>query len=200
MTNLSQKNDYDDKFNNGFNMKIVGISGSLRQHSMHKGLLRTVQKHLKSHGIEFVEIEIGDFPLYNQDINAKGIPAVVQSAHDILSTADAIVLASPEYNYSVSGALKNAIDWFSRVENQAFNGKAVAIMGASPGLGTARSQYHLRQILVFLNAFVLNKPEVMIAQASSKFDQSGNLIDQSTIDFIEKALISLVNLSKQLNQ
>jgi chromate reductase len=179
-------------------MKIAGISGSLRQHSMHRGILRTVQQHLQAKGIEFIEVDISDFPLYDQDVNAQGIPDSVQLAHDQLQSADAIVLASPEYNYSVSGVLKNAIDWFSRVENQAFNGKAVSIMGASPGMGTARSQYHLRQILVFLNAFVVNKPEVMIAQASGKFDSEGNLTDEKTIEFIDKALTSLVNLAEQL--
>ncbi|MEZ5470425.1 MAG: NADPH-dependent FMN reductase [Marinicella sp.] len=180
-------------------MKIAGISGSLRKHSMHRGILRTVAQHLESKGIEFVDVEIGDFPLYNQDVNAAGIPVVVQNAHDVLATADAFVIASPEYNYSISGVLKNAIDWFSRIENHAFNGKAVSIMGASPGLGTARSQYHLRQVLVFLNAFVVNKPEVMISQAKGKFDEQGNLTDVSTIEFLDKALTSLINLSNQLN-
>ena len=180
-------------------MKIAGISGSLRKHSMHRGILRTVAKHLENKGIEFVEIEIGDFPLYDQDLNDQGIPQAVQDAHELLSTADAIVLASPEYNYSISGVLKNALDWFSRLENHAFNGKAVSIMGASPGLGTARSQYHLRQVLVFLNAFVVNKPEVMISQAKTKFDENGNLTDERTIEFLDKALTSLINLSKQLN-
>ncbi|MFC3193095.1 NADPH-dependent FMN reductase [Marinicella sediminis] len=179
-------------------MKIAGISGSLRAHSMHRGILRTVAGHLTKLDIEFVEVDISEFPLYDQDLNAKGIPRAVQKAHDQLQSADAIVLASPEYNYSISGVLKNAIDWFSRVEDQAFNGKAVSIMGASPGMGTARSQYHLRQILVFMNAFVVNKPEVMIAQAADKFDKEGNLTDQRTIDFLERALSSLISLSKQL--
>lgn len=181
-------------------MKIAGISGSLRKQSTHRGILRAVAGHLKTKGVEFVEVEIGDFPLYDQDLNTKGIPSVVQSASDQLASADAIVLASPEYNYSVSGVLKNAIDWFSRVENQAFNGKAVSIMGASPGMGTARSQYHLRQILVFMNAYVVNKPEVMIAQSTGKFNELGDLTDQNTIDFLDNALISLINLSNQLNQ
>ena len=181
-------------------MKIAGISGSLRKHSMHRGILRTVADHLQAKGIEFIEVEIGDMPLYNQDINDQGIPTAVQQAHDKLQAADAIVLASPEYNYSVTGVLKNAIDWFSRIENQAFNGKAVSIMGASPGMGTARSQYHLRQILVFMNAFVVNKPEVMIAQAGGKFDEQGNLTDQRTIDFLDDALTALINFSNQLNQ
>ncbi len=181
-------------------MKIAGISGSLRQQSTHRGILRNAAEQLAAKDIEFTAVEIGDFPLYDQDLNAQGIPDVVQKAHDQLAKADAIILASPEYNYSVSGVLKNAIDWFSRVENQAFNGKAVSIMGASPGMGTARSQYHLRQILVFLNAFVVNKPEVMIAQANGKFNEKGDLTDQGTLDFLDKALTSLINLSNQLNQ
>jgi len=181
-------------------MKIAGISGSLRKHSIHRGVLQSVAENLATKGVEFTEVEIGDFPLYNQDDNAQGLPTCVLRAHQKLAEADAIVLASPEYNYSVSGVLKNAIDWLSRVENQAFSGKAVSIMGASPGLGTARSQYHLRQILVFLNAFVVNKPEVMITQAMSKFDQQGHLIDANTIEFLDKATTSLIQLSKQLKK
>ncbi len=181
-------------------MKIAGISGSLRKQSTHRGILRAVQQHLETMGIEYIDVEIGDFPLYNQDVNSQGIPAAVQQAHDKLQSADAIVLASPEYNYSVSGVLKNAIDWLSRVENQAFNGKAVAIMGASPGMGTARSQYHLRQILVFVNAYVVNKPEIMIAQAADRFDEQGNLTDKTTLEFVGKSLQALVALSKQLKQ
>ena len=181
-------------------MKIAGISGSLRQHSINRGVLRTVAEHLAKQDIEFIEVDISDFPLYDQDLNSKGIPDPVMRVHKQLKAADAIVLASPEYNYSISGVLKNAIDWLSRVEDQAFDGKAVSIMGASPGMGTARSQYHLRQVLVFMNAFVVNKPEVMIAQAGDKFDDEGNLTDQRTIDFLDRALTSLINLSQQLNK
>lgn len=182
-------------------MKIAGISGSLRKGSMHRGILRAVEQQLQTKGIEYIEIEISNFPLYNQDIKDQGNPAAVQEAHDLLQTADAIVLASPEYNYSVTGALKNAIDWFSRAENQAFNGKAVALMGASPGMGgTTRSQHHMRQILVFLNARVVNKPEVMISQAGDKFDAEGNLTDQLSAEFIGKSLDALVQLSEQLNK
>lgn len=181
-------------------MNIAGISGSLRQHSINRGVLRTVAQHLAKQDIGFTEVDISDFPLYDQDLNAQGIPDAVMRVHEQLKAADAIVLASPEYNYSISGVLKNAIDWLSRVENQAFDGKAVSIMGASPGMGTARSQYHLRQVLVFMNAFVVNKPEVMIAQAGDKFDDEGNLTDQRTIDFLDRALTSLINLSQQLNK
>ena len=179
-------------------MKIAGISGSLRKHSINSGLLRKVGELLAEQDIEFTVVDISQFPLYNQDINEQGIPEPVMTAHQQLKAADAIVLASPEYNYSVTGVLKNSLDWLSRVENQAFNGKAVSIMGASPGMGTARSQYHLRQMLVFLNAFVVNKPEVMVAQASGKFNDQGDLTDEATINHINKALASLQALTKQL--
>jgi len=179
-------------------MKIAGISGSLRKHSINSGLLRKVEELLAEQSIEFTRVDISEFPLYNQDVNERGIPEAVMTAHQQLKAADAIVLASPEYNYSVTGVLKNSLDWLSRVESQAFNGKAVAIMGASPGMGTARSQYHLRQMLVFLNAFVVNKPEVMVAQASQKFNDQGDLTDEGTIEHINKALNALQALSKQL--
>lgn len=179
-------------------MRIAGISGSLRKQSTNSGILRTVGELLGERGVDFITIDIGDFPLYNQDVNDQGIPAVVQTAHDHLAGADAIVVASPEYNYSVSGVLKNAIDWLSRVEGQAFNGKALSIMGASPGLGTARSQYHLRQILVYMNAFIVNKPEVMIGQAKDKFNEQGDLTDEATKAHIAKALDALIDLSRQL--
>jgi chromate reductase len=179
-------------------MIIAGISGSLRKNSTHRGILRHVNTILTEKGITFCDVDISGFPLYDQDLNDQGIPAAVQAAHDQLAQADAIVLASPEYNYSVSGVLKNAIDWFSRVEQQAFNGKALSIMGASPGLGTARSQYHLRQILVFMNSVIVNKPEVMIGQASGKFNEQGDLTDDKTKAHIAKALDALIALSQQL--
>lgn len=181
-------------------MKIAGISGSLRQHSINTGILRAVKKIAADKGAEFTLVDISEIPLYNQDVNEQGIPASVQKAHDEIAAADAIVLACPEYNYSVSGVLKNAIDWFSRVENQGFNGKAVSIMGASPGLGTSRMQYDLRKILIFLNAFVVNKPEVLIGGSGGKFDDEGNLTDEKTIEFLGKAVDALIELSKQLNK
>ena len=96
-------------------MKIAGISGSLRQHSINRGVLRTVADHLAKQDIEFTAVDISDFPLYDQDLNSQGIPEAVMRVHNQLKAADAIVLASPEYNYSISGVLKNAIDWLSRL-------------------------------------------------------------------------------------
>ena len=113
---------------------------------------------------------------------------------DALKAADGILFSTPEYNYSVPGVLKNAIDWASRPPEQPFDAKPIAMMGASPGvLGTVRAQTHLRQFFTYLNGFVLNRPEVMIGQANSKFDPEGRLTDQGTIDFLKTFLASFAD-------
>jgi chromate reductase len=125
-------------------------------------------------------------------VRSAGLPPSVERFRREIAAADALLFVSPEYNFSVPGVLKNAIDWASRPPNQPFNEKPLAIMGASGGpLGTARAQYHLRQVLYGLNAFVLNKPEVFIGQAGTKFDEAGSLMDQTTKEFIGKLLVSL---------
>ena len=108
-------------------------------------------------------------------------PAAVTALAEAIRSADAVLIATPEYNYSIPGVLKNAIDWISRLEDQPFDGKPVALLGASMGrLGTARAQYHLRQVFVFLNAHLLNRPEVMIATAHERIDDAGALEDEDT--------------------
>jgi chromate reductase len=179
-------------------MKIVGLSGSLRKGSYNSAALRAAQA-LAPEGTVIEIAEIGDLPLYNDDVRAAGYPAPVERLRRQIGEADAVLFVTPEYNYSVSGVLKNAIDWASRPPNQPFDGKPVAIMGASGGLfGTARAQYHLRQMLIFLNAFPVNKPEVMIGQAQTKFDEAGNLTDEATREFIRKLLVSLVSWTERL--
>ena len=179
-------------------MKIVGLSGSLRKGSYNSAALRAAQA-LAPEGTVIEIAEIGDLPLYNDDVRAAGYPAPVERLRGQIAQADAVLFVTPEYNYSVSGVLKNAIDWASRPPNQPFDGKPVAIMGASGGLfGTARAQYHLRQMLIFLNAFPVNKPEVMIGQAQTKFDEAGNLTDEATREFIRKLLVSLVSWTERL--
>ena len=179
-------------------MKIVGLSGSLRKGSYNSAALRAAQA-LAPEGTVIEIAEIGDLPLYNDDVRAAGYPAPVERLRRQIVEADAVLFVTPEYNYSVSGVLKNAIDWASRPPNQPFDGKPVAIMGASGGLfGTARAQYHLRQMLIFLNAFPVNKPEVMIGQAQTKFDEAGNLTDEATREFIRKLLVSLVAWTERL--
>jgi len=167
---------------------IVGISGSLREQSYNTATLNAAVE-LRPDGVAIEPVGIGDLPLYNDDLRLQGYPPAVERLRSRLAAADGILLVTPEYNYSVSGVLKNAIDWASRPPDQPFDGKPVAIMGASPGmLGTARAQYHLRQMLVFLNAYVLNRPEVMIAQAAAKFDEAGQLIDGPTREFVKSFL------------
>ncbi len=179
-------------------MKIVGIAGSLRKGSLNRALLQVAgtmvpEKHT------FEVADIADIPLYNGDVSEAGIPEAVKKVYDRLESADGIVLASPEYNYSVPGVLKNAIDWLSRVDPQPFDGKAVAIMGASPSnLGTARAQYHLRQILVYLNAFVVNKPEIQIGGAFAKFDKEGNFTDDKDRKYIGRQMQALCDLAAKL--
>lgn len=181
-------------------MKVVGISGSLRKGSFNSAALRAAQG-LAPEGMTIERAEIGDLPLYDDDIRAAGFPAPVERLRAQLAAADAILFVTPEYNYSISGVLKNAIDWASRPPNQPFDGKPVAIMGASPGVfGTARAQYHLRQMLVFLNALIVNRPEVMIGQAPSKFDESGNLTDEQTKEFIRKLLVALRDWTERLKR
>ena len=158
-------------------IKLVAFCGSLRKASFNRLALQAFAERLPA-GATVETIEIGDWPLYNADIQAQGFPAAVQAAQQKILAADGIVFASPEYNYSVSGALKNAIDWLSRFTPQPFAAKPMAVFGASGGpLGTARSQYHLRQMMIFLDGRMINKPEVMIGAAHTKF-VDGNFIDE----------------------
>ena len=136
-----------------------------------------------------------DLPLYNEDLHEQGDPAAVIKLKEQIAKADALLIVTPEYNYSVPGVLKNAIDWVSRPPEQPFSGKPVAIMGASPGkIGTARAQYHLRQTFVCLNAAVLNKPEVMVGGVMGVFDENGQMTDQATREHVAKQLVALAAL------
>ena len=179
-------------------MNVIGISGSLRKGSFNTAALRAAQG-LAPEGMTIERAEIGDLPLYNDDVRAAGFPPPAERLRAQIAAADAVLLVTPEYNYSISGVLKNAIDWASRPPSQPFEAKPVAIMGASPGLfGSARAQYHLRQMLIFLNAMPVNRPEVMIGQAQNKFDADGNLTDEPTREFIRKLLVALRDWTERL--
>ena len=181
-------------------MNVIGISGSLRKGSFNSAALRAAQG-LAPEGMTIEVAQIGDLPLYNDDVRAAGFPPPAERLRAQLAAADAILLVTPEYNYSISGVLKNAIDWASRPPSQPFEAKPVAIMGASPGLfGSVRAQYHLRQMLIFLNAMPLNRPEVMIGQAQNKFDADGNLTDEPTREFIRKLLVALRDWTLRLQR
>jgi chromate reductase len=164
--------------------RLLGISGSLRRKSYNTAALR-VAMSLAPEGVFFDTFDLGSLPLYNDDVRVEGYPPPVASLRELIAAADGVLIVTPEYNYSVTGVLKNAIDWASRPPEQPFDGKPIALMGASGGaLGTARAQYHLRQMFIFLNAHMLNRPEVMIGGAPSKFDAEGKLTDQATRDFL----------------
>lgn len=171
---------------------IAGLCGSLRKGSFNRLALGIFAQNLPE-GAKVAPVEIGDFPLYNQEILEAGVPAAVAKARDVIHAADAVVIATPEYNYSTSGVLKNAIDWLSRTTPQPFAVKPIALLGASMGvLGTARAQYHLRQIMVFLDGRPINKPEVMIGAAHTKFGSDGVLNDEAAVKLIKDLGASLV--------
>lgn len=165
-------------------VRILGIAGSLRRGSFNAALLRLVPE-LAPPGMTVESFDIAPIPLYNEDVRQQGFPAPVEDLRARIKAADGLLIVSPEYNYSIPGVLKNAIDWASRPPEQPFDGKPIGIMGASAGaLGGGRAQYHLRQCFVFLNGLVMNRPEVMIPAAHTKFDADGKLPDQATRDFI----------------
>jgi len=179
-------------------MLILGIAGSLREGSYNRGALRAAQS-LAPEGVTIETFDIKGLPGFSQD-DETNPPAQVVELKQRIRDADAILLVTPEYNYSVPGVLKNAIDWASRpYGDSAWSKKPVAIMGATVGTtGTARAQYHLRQMFVFLNMHPVNQPEVMISQAHKHFDEQGNLTDEVAKKLIRQLLEELVRLAKQL--
>ncbi len=179
-------------------VRILGISGSLRAASYNTGTLRAaVELCPDDAGIEIYSID--RLPGFNQDMDEPPPQNVIEFKAKIRE-ADAILFSSPEYNYSIPGVLKNAIDWASRpYTDNAWDGKPAAIMGASiGGIATARMQYHLRQVMVFLDMHPLNRPEVMIGHAADKFDTDGRLTDEKTREHIRKMLVALVGWTRRL--
>jgi chromate reductase len=172
-------------------INVLAICGSLRRGSYNRIVMDALPELAPAGMAITAAPSIGGLPLYNADIqNEQGFPAEVTALADAVRAAHGIILVSPEYNYSVPGVLKNALDWVSRVPSQPFAGKPVALQSASMGiLGGARAQYHMRQIMVFLDALVLNKPEVFVTMAKSKVDEaSGKLTDEPTREIIRQQL------------
>lgn len=176
-------------------IKILGIAGSLRSGSYNRLALNAAQELLPD-GAELQLIELQGIPVFNQDDELLPPVAVIEFKRRIVA-ADAILFATPEYNYSIPGALKNAFDWASRPYGKsAWLGKPAALLGASTGtLGTARAQYHLRQILVAQDMPVVNQPEVMIGLAEQRFDSDGRLVDEASRKLIRALLAALVRLA-----
>ena len=179
-------------------LKILGFAGSLRVGSYNKALLHAAIDLLPEN-VTLEIFEIDGIPLFNQDIE-KDMPIKVKEFKSKIRDADAILIATPEYNYSVPGVLKNAIDWASRpYGDNAFDKKPVAIISASVGmLGGARAQYHLRQTFVFLNMYPVNGPEVILPFAQDKFDSNGKLTDENTKKFLRQLLENLADWTRKL--
>jgi chromate reductase len=181
--------------------RIVALCGSLRAASYNHMALKAAGELLAGARLDEILLPRG-IPIYDADEQAAGWPASVTSMADAIRQADGVLIASPEYNFSIPGGLKNALDWLSRLPDQPFKGKPVALLGAATGpLGTARVQYDLRRVLQFLEADVLLKPEVFIGQCASRFDAEGRLTDEATRKFLEaqmQAFVRLIGRSKRL--
>ena len=179
-------------------ISILGIAGSLRKDSFNKALLQ-VAAELVPEGARLEVFDLDGIPPYNQDLDSQP-PDRVKEFKEKIKAADAILIVTPEYNYSIPGVLKNAIDFASRpYGDNAWNGKPVAVMGASVGmLGTARAQYHLRQSFVFLNMYPINQPEVMVPFVEQKVDQNGRLTDDKTRKKVRELLVALIAWTKKI--
>jgi chromate reductase, NAD(P)H dehydrogenase (quinone) len=175
----------------GKTLNVLTICGSLRKGS-YNAMVQRLLPSLAPEGMSLtVAPSFADFPIYNADLqSANGFPGPVTVLAEAIRAADGVIFITPEYNFSVPGGLKNAIDWVSRLPNQPFAGKPIALQSASPSpLGGARVQYDLRKSMIFLDAFVLNKPEIFIALAAAKFDEkTGELKDETTRNFIKQQL------------
>ena len=173
-------------------LHFLGISGSLRKGSFNTMLLNVALASVPE-GVTTETGDISDLPLYNADVEAAAYPASAMRLKEQIRRADALVIATPEYNYSMPGVLKNAIDWVSRPpKDSPFFNKPFAILSASTGmLGGARAQYHLRQSSIFLNMHPLNRPEIMVANAAVKFDAEGNFTDEAGKELIKKQMAAL---------
>jgi len=179
---------------------VAGLSGSLRQDSLNTKLLRAAMALLPE-GLTGEIVPIDGLPLYNADLDAPAQerPAAVQRFRDALARADALVIASPEYNYSIPGGLKNAIDWASRGEDSPLVNKPIALMGATGGMwGTVRMQQAFRPVFQYLNMQPVNKPEVLVAEAPKKFDANGRLTDETTRRLIAQQLQALKALALRM--
>lgn len=183
-------------------LKIFGLAGSLRRGSFNRALLHAAVE-VAPKGVEIRIFErLGEIPPFNADVEAEGDPEPVVALKSAIREADALLIATPEYNYGIPGVLKNAIDWASRPpDGSVLQGKPAAIMGATPGMtGTARAQLALRQTFLFTETFTVIRPEVLVARAHEKIDDRGRLKDEATRDFIRELLDGLVTWTFQLRQ
>ena len=180
-------------------LAFLGIAGSLRRASYNRGLIRA-SIALAPPGTSVSSFDLAEIPLFNADLEALGDPPAVAALKLAISTADALVIATPEYNHCVPGVLKNAIDWASRpARRSVLSNKPVAVLGASTGRGgTARAQAHLRDGLAYTNGYVLPLPEVLVDLAGEKFDADGNLADEATRGDVRDLLVALAAWTQRL--
>ena len=180
-------------------IRILGIAGSLRRRSFNRGLLRAAQE-VAPGGVEIDVFDLSDIPLYNEDLDAAGPLQPVAALQTAVRDADALLVATPEYNTSMSGVLKNAIDWASQpFPNHALRDKPVALMGASPGrFGTARAQGDVRSVLTALGCYVLPKPVLQVGAAGEKFSAEGDLEDENVRQKVRELLEALVEWTRML--
>ncbi|HEX8901836.1 NAD(P)H-dependent oxidoreductase [Vitreimonas sp.] len=172
-------------------IKVLGFAGSLRQASYNRALIRAAQK-LAPSGMSFEIVDLDDIPLYNGDVEAQGDPPGVTAFKQAIAAADGILIATPEYNHGVPGVMKNAIDWASRPPRGApLGGKPVGLIGASPGMtGSARGQSQLRQAFEFTNSYCMPQPEILVYRAHEKFDDAGQLTDETTAKYLAAYLVA----------
>ena len=179
--------------------RILGIAGSVRRGSYNRGLLRAARADAPD-GVDIGELDLATIPIFNEDVEAQGDPPSVRLLKEQIRAADALLIAAPEYNYSIPGVLKNAIDWASRPPRDSpLRHKPIALMGASPGgFGTVRSQLALRQVFVFTKSYVLLEPEVHVSAAGDKFDAEGHLTDGTTRQNVRALVLALVEWARLL--
>jgi len=171
-------------------MRLLGICGSLRTGSFNAMALAQAGRSLPV-GSELEVLDWRTIPPFDADLLAAGFPGEVATLRDRVRRADGIVIATPEYNFSIPGMLKNLLDWISRGEDQPLAGKPVAILSAATGpLGGARVQYDLRRVLLFVDAMVMNKPEVFIGQVQTKFTTDGTCVDETTARFVQSQMLA----------
>lgn len=185
-------------------IKVCGISGSLRARSFNTALLRSSEA-LMPEGMTLKIADISQIPLYNNDVEREqGFPEAVRQLKASVAGADAVLIATPEYNYSIPGVLKNALDWLTRRDDDGFqplNMKPVGVMGASTGaFGTYRAQTHLRQVLRYANAYAVNTPEVCVMNAKQAFNDDLKLVDEDSREFLAEMLASLAELTHMIQQ
>jgi len=181
-------------------LNVITICGSLRKGSYNRMVMNLLPSWAPANLKISEAPPFSEFPLYNADVqNSSGFPAPVQTLADAIRAADGVIFVSPEYNYSIPGGLKNAIDWVSRLPNQPFANKPVMMISAAAGiLGGGRMQYDLRRCMIFLDALTMNKPEVFIGGAMQKFDEkTGQLKDEQAVGFIKQQLAAFAKFIEQ---